>query len=107
MTKPDRVDGGVGRGIEPSGHGHLLPGVELHALDPLDVQVAQWQEEYAGHVHAVPEPVDPFAGLPLREDFPEGDGWERYGWCPELDLDTYAPVEEDFDHAPDPNRRAS
>src|SRR5262245_46362559 len=38
---PDRVVGRLLRRGEPAGHGHLLPGVEVDALDTLDVQVAE------------------------------------------------------------------
>lgn len=67
--------------------------------EPLGAQVERWQQEYAAHIQRIPEPLDPFADVALREPHLEVDGWHQYGWCPELDLVTYEPVKEDLEHA--------
>jgi hypothetical protein len=73
----------------------------------LEAQVTQWQAEYAANVHCLPRLVEPFAGLPLLEPDSEEALWQRYGWCPELDLTTYELTEEEDGDALDPRPQAS
>ena len=79
------------------------PACLVDQRSPQGAEAEHWQQEYVANIHHLPEPTDPFAGMPLRDD----DPWRQFGWSPELDLLTFEPVEETRTHEPDPKPRAS
>lgn len=67
----------------------------------LAAEIAQWQQEYAAHIHPRPSPLDLCAALSLGQPGQDDE------WCPELDLLPFTSVKDPHPHDYNPHPRAS